>query len=267
MLRAAEKAVEEHPFLSKLLDNSKPVLQRTIKKLSERNKRTGKIRIGEKSEPLSQYEEYDVSVFRALSAMTNAVSTAKNALRFIVYFPRPRTYEKTGVTQNVWIEYHFSYYTITFVSFVDIALILTNAVFQLGLREKDCKPDTIKNNSWIRGTSVKKALSNLEKIVKPYREPRNLHVHRGHTPKMDEFCNSELYDKLRFISSTKVLNGNFWSKGDRQFLEAVFNIEIKKIIAAIENDFERLLKATAYLFDELYKKYEERSKLLHELFN
>lgn len=265
MISATEKSVEEHPFLTKLLDNLQPVLKRATKRLSKYIKKTGKVRIKDQAFPLQEHEQYDVSVFYRLGAITNALRTLKNTLRFMTSFPRPRTYEKAGISQDVWIDYHFSYYIITFVSFADMVLILTNTVFQLGLREKDCKPDIIKNNSWIKDTKVRKALDKIDEIVKPYREPRNIHVHRGEIPRIYEFCNSELYDTLKIISSTRTLIRDFLSKSDNKILGFAFKIEIKKIITKLENDYIRLLSAIAYLFDELYKKYNECSKLSHEL--
>lgn len=56
--------------------------------------------------------------------------------------------------------------------------MLTNLVFHLGLRERACSKETVAKNSHVRPTPVFEALGQLEQAVKPWREKRNVVVHR-----------------------------------------------------------------------------------------
>lgn len=260
----SERTLFNHPLLENVLENLQPLLKCSIKKLKDYSKKTGKIRL-QQNQALLEHQFYDLSVFHSLAAILNSLDTLKNARGFIANFPRPRTYEKIGISNDIWIEYHYSYYVVTFVSFLDLALILTNNVFRLGLREKDCKAEIIKNNSWIKNTNVKLALTKLEDIVKPFRELRNFHVHRGQVPRVDQIFDSELYDTLKLISRAKFSRTDFWDHGDTKILDLAYKQEMKLIVAKLQKDYENLIETIVFLFDELIKKYEEFSKLLHQL--
>nr|NIQ06924.1 hypothetical protein [Candidatus Korarchaeota archaeon] len=159
----------------------------------------------------------------------------------------------------------YSYYIVRFVSFVDLALILTNKVLRLGLREKDCKAEIIKNNEWIKNTNIKTALEKLEDVVKPFREPRNFHVHRGRVPPIYQIFDSELYDSLTVISLAKASKPDFLDKSDIEILDLAYEMEMKQVVSKLQDNHEKLVEAIIVLFSELFEKYVEYSKLLHQL--
>jgi hypothetical protein len=174
------KQLASHPFAQKVFKNLQPLVETAGSKLTDLWKK-GKWR-NKGTSNFWEYEYYDYDVFTKLSSVTSATERLEQSQIFIRTFPKPRSYEKLRINQYTWIEYHYSNYIITLVGLFDIALTLTNSVFRLGNRERDCKADLISMNSWVVKTPVKQAIKDLDDLIKPHRESRNLHVHRGTLP-------------------------------------------------------------------------------------
>jgi hypothetical protein len=170
-------------------------------------------------------------------------------------------WDGTGLDQHTWIEYHYSYYVVTLVSLGDITLHLTNSVFRLGNRERDCKHDLITRNSWVAQTPARTALEALAKLIQPYREGRNLHVHSGRVQPIAEAMRSELLDYLSLFSSAEragkgVLPSAILQKG--------YSIEIPKISERLDQEQADVAALLVAVFDALYPVYKRESEDLHE---
>ena len=94
----------------------------------------------------------------------------------------PSTDEK--LSGLIWLTYHYSSFIWTIVSVVDITLILTSVIFNLGIPPKHCRIGLILDHEFV-SEKVKKALKNLNTEVNRYRESRNLILHRGDSPDME----------------------------------------------------------------------------------
>jgi hypothetical protein len=141
------------------MDNMHPRFVESLPRLEDAAKE-GKL-IRKVAYDLWEHEWYDYEVFTHLTSIISGIERLEQSQNFIRTFPRPRSYEKEGGNQPAWIEYHYSYYFITLISLFDIALILTNSVFCLGNRDRDCKADLIMMNSWVKRTPVTQALTDL----------------------------------------------------------------------------------------------------------
>ena len=80
---------------------------------------------------------------------------------------------------------------------MDVSLILTNDTFRLGNPERLCSLDNIMRNSWVISSNVDKQLNKLARIVEPWREPRNLFIHRGWNIYRELLTALEGYELLR----------------------------------------------------------------------
>src|SRR5262249_36553711 len=147
-----------------------------------------------------EYERYDHEVLIHLVDIIAGMDRLEQSQNFIRTFPQPRSYEKKGITQHAWIEYHYTYYVVTFVSLFDIVLILTNTVFRLGNSELACKADLIMENQWVRQTPVKQALAHLDTLIKRHRQSRHLYVHRGRMPDIPFAIDSDERDLMKLVS-------------------------------------------------------------------
>lgn len=254
-----EKDHASHPFTEKVMDNLRPLLEASSRKLKDLADK-GEVRSKEKNE-LLEYEWYDLDVFTHLSAIVSGIERLKYSQNYIRTFPRPRSYEKEGINQHTWIEYHYSYYVITLVSLSDIALILTNSVFRLGNRERDCKADFIKKNTWVKDTPVKQALEDLDQLIKPHREGRNLHVHRGQVQDIASLMESKELDMLKLFSFVQMHAEPII---DREIINWAYRGQVKKISGRLQEEREKIQDATWKLFDALLPVYQEEATELKE---
>ena len=254
-----EKELASHPLIKEVMDNLRPLLKRNARKLMDLAEK-GIVRSKEKDE-LFEYEWYDTEVFTHLSAIVFGIDRLKYSQNFIRTFPRLRSYEKEGIDQADWIEYHYSYYVITLVSLYDIALILTNAVFRLGNHERDCKPDLIKKNTWVRDTPVKQALDELDILVRRHREGRNLHVHRGQVQNIALVMESEDLDRLKLISSVHMYSEPIV---DKEIVDLAYKGHVEEISSRLQEEKKQTQDAIWTLFDVLLPVYQEKATELKE---
>ena len=227
----------------------------------------GLLALGEKGEvrsegdaTLLEYEFYDDDVFRNAFAAVEGVERLEQSQRLIEAAGRS-SWDGAGLDRHTWIEYHYSYYVVTFVSLGDIALVLTNSVFRLGNRERDCRPDLITRNWWVASTPAKAALEELAGVIRPYKEGRNLHVHRGRLQPIAEVMGSKLLDQLKVFS--------FVERAGRPVvpsakLEKGYSIEIPKISGRLDQERAEVAARLVAVFDALYPVYKQKSEELHE---
>ena len=242
--------------MGKNFEYIKPVLDKLTPGMMKRVQETGEIRNKGKV-ILENSEYYHVTVFQKSAALISEIERLENSLIYIGKFPSPRTYEKKGIHQFSWLEYHYSYFVVTYHSLFDTALILTNAVFQLGIRDKDCKPFIIKSNEWVKNTPVKTALNALEKNISNYGTIRHLFVHRGELPDVKDTTESDMLDVLKVYSTTHQHSEPIVPP---YVLDLAFKHESKKIVVKLESDVIQAQKSVSRLFDTLLPIYSKKAK-------
>ena len=243
--------------------NLQPFLQKAIKDVQANIAKTGKVRIEGNNYPLPEHQYYDVSVFYAITAILDAVETLEHIQKYLDFFPRPKTLEKQWINQNRWIQYHYSYYLITYIGVLDMSLILVNRVYRLGLDEKYCKANRIKSNKWIKTSKVKKSINDIEQLVQPHKHARNLHVHRGELPNISDIIESESYDVLNLIISAQLLAKE--RIFDETLISKAYKEETKQLLSSIKVDYQSLIKGVIKLFDDLVHRYQKNAITLHEI--
>jgi hypothetical protein len=132
-----------------------------------------------KSYSPSELEKYSFSIMGWMHRILGSFTGLDHTRVYLRHFRSNKWYKEAGIVQGNYINYHYTKYTTTVITIMDICLILTNDTFRLENPEKLCNIDNIAGNSWVISSNVSKTLNKLNKIVKPWREPRNLFVHRG----------------------------------------------------------------------------------------
>lgn len=135
--------------------------------------------IGEKSYSPSELEKYSFSVMGWIQRLRNCFKDLEHTRVYMSHFRSNKWYREAEIVQGNYINYHYVKYAITVVTIMDVSLILTNDTFRLGNPERLCHTDNIIRNSWVISSNVHNALNKLSRIVEPWREPRNLFIHRG----------------------------------------------------------------------------------------
>lgn len=251
------KDLLSHPLMERVLENVQPTLDRSIARL-KKAARKGKIRV-ESEDAITVGQRYQVDVFQRASAVLDCVYQLEDIRKFIKRFPSPRKYEKEGISQYRWIEYHYSFFAVTLVSMQDTALILVNAVFRLGNPDKSCRAGLIKKNEWVRNSGVNKSLDKLECIVSPHRPIRNSYVHRRMAPELYKIFGSNLLDHLKLHS---FINFHHDPIVDKRLMDLAFKGETTKISERLGTEISKSKDAVWILFDSLFPIYQSHTASL-----
>ena len=143
---------------------------------------------------LTEEQNYNRYVFWYAWNLVESLRRLENAKKYIGDFPKPKAYLKQEITQYDWIQYHYHIYIVSIVSLYDIALKLTNAVFRLGLPEREAKPNTIEENLWVKSTGIADLLKLLRQVIAKHTKERHSFIHEGDLIKLDEIDEEQFYE-------------------------------------------------------------------------
>jgi hypothetical protein len=177
----------------------------------------------------SELEKYSFAVMGGIHRIGNCFKALEHTRVYLQHFRSNKWYREAGIVRANYINYHYIKYAITVVTIVDVSLILTNDTFRLGNPERLCHTENITRNSWVTSSKVDKSLNKLSKIVEPWREPRNLFIHRGYEIYRDKLTALEEYELLR---EKGVLKQKFPS----QKVKSLYQSELSKIF----NEFDQV---------------------------
>ena len=179
------KRIDNHPLSTETFEDIHPLLQRCAEELKQLAK-SGRFQIGgpvrqlpEQSPEISTFEQYLYCVFDSLTKLASSFERSEHIRAYLAHFRILKRYKETGINRAKYIQYHYSNHATTLVGTADLGLILTNDTFRLGLPHRQCRQETIVENSWVCNAGVDKILQRLNSAVQPLREPRNLFIHRG----------------------------------------------------------------------------------------
>lgn len=129
---------------------------------------------------------YQTRLSRELGQLQSGFRYLKQALFLFSHYLREESGRTRSLTHQDWLHYHYSMFVTGFVSTYDIALLLTNSVFQLGIPEERCRADSVRENTHVKNTSVYEVLRSLEKVVNRHTQSRHSYVHSGIQPELNE---------------------------------------------------------------------------------
>lgn len=243
----------KHPLLSLPADKLKPVIDESSKILGELAKE-GKLR-SETERAIPEPFWYEYEIFTLTITLVEALERLGEVCEFLQEFPCPETYEKRGITRDKWIEYHYANYVSNVVSLYDIALILTNSVFRLGIPARECRNSTILHNRWVTETPVEVALNALNTRVRSYREPRNLHLHRGQLPVLGQI------DALKTFS---FLQRAGKPQADPKLINSAYASVAQGIVYELRQEIGNIQSEILSLFDALLEIYGRHSLVTNQ---
>jgi len=255
------RLVEElakHPFMKQLRDDYYPIIDEKFPeslKCAKNEDLRSKVRSKMEDSKWYRYE-----VFQKLSGLFSVLDRIVHAHSFLQVFPMPRTYEKRcEITQDIWINYHFLYYIFSVVSLFDCILILTNAVFRIGLRDRDCKRNAIIKNYWVRRIEFDLTLKKFEPISDKYKGIRNMQLHRGKGKNVADIAKS---DTLALLNRASFLQLH----GDKIFPQNIIDLrykgEVNDIIKLIDTEVKEINDLINKIFSNLHIQYIKQRKPL-----
>ncbi len=246
-----------HLLPKTLMENLKPFFHKLDEKYLEEVEKTSEVRFENLLEA-DENEYYNANVFKKIMNIISSFDRLEQAHIFIKRFRQSKLFLKQNITQDIWIEYHYSIHLLTIVSIMDLALILTNEVYRIGLREKDCNYDTILKNYWIKDSQVAIVLKDLDKKVQNYRNPRNTLVHHGESPKLNKILKSNLYDRLKLITFAQHYSEDYNPPIN---LDYVYSMEVRDLLRILQNECKSIEALILNLFDALLPVYIKNNRL------
>ncbi len=208
---------------------------------------------------LSGPDQYFYPVFSYIVRIRDCFERLDHIRIFISHPIILKKYREGGINQTNYIQYHYSNWAVTFVGIFDITLHLTNNVFRLGIPEKRCHPQLIIQNSWVRSRGIDKILQNLNSRVEPFREPRNLFIHRGISQMDDLLTTLGAYDLLNERGMVendtmlKIINHSKVKLAYREKISEILNKLIKQEEAVFNTSMELLTS-----LHPVYKFWKEK---------
>ncbi|WP_129633703.1 Cthe_2314 family HEPN domain-containing protein [Candidatus Oscillochloris fontis] len=256
-----------HPLVIRVLENTSPLYDDILKNISNTSAKT-KSEIQKKTREylrnlassdtdLSFKIKYNNEVFQYISNLTHAVERIEMTPIFFRRYPKSKTYEQNNISLHRWIQYHYASFLITITSIYDTALLLTNAVFLLGIEPKFCSHKKIIKHERIKETPVKPALEHLDALIEVYREPRHLYAHRSVLPTLDLLDDLE---SMRFASKTQEeFNTDMPASTHPIIVEELYQIERRRLTQTIKAGAIKITEGTKVFFSALHPFYTEIS--------
>lgn len=250
----------EHPFVFSVLENEKIPSEPLTEKAMQAYK-SGQ----EPQYAFTPEMAYHHNVNHYLISLIRTVERIEQVPIFLRRFPNSKYFAENNITLHKWVNYHYTNFLIMSVSLYDIALLLTNEVFVLGIEARFCNEKSVAKHKLVKGTSVKISLDNLARAIDAYRDPRHFFVHRGYAPSMGFMDKLDDYD---FLQKAEKELGIEKAAGDNSLsllsnpivLRDLYKIERRKLIGEIEQKTIILIELLFELFSSQKSIYETVSK-------
>jgi len=215
-----------------------------------------------RAKPLTDADSCNLEVFDAISSLNQSFELLERSQSFATLIPSAKYLNGLNINRHDWLEYQVSTFLITFVTVSDQAVLLVNDVFCLGIAPKDCKATVVKNNKWVKDTSIPKQLDAIKKVIERHCKARHLLVHEGKTPSLDTLFKSKNFDQLKAISfavqhAPEKFSGEFKAKLDESYVKVVI-----KINKTLDSEICQLRAAVWQLLTDLHKFYSQRLSIL-----
>ncbi len=254
--------IEAHPLLYKTIEELSPVFKPRLKSISpeeialmlskKRHRRAPK---------LSAAQSYNHLVFWYAKNIVQALKRLDDATIYVRDFPKPRGYLNQGITEYDWIQYHYHAYVVGAVALYDIALQLTNAVFRLGVEERQVRKDSIEDNLWVKATNVPKLLRNLRSATSRLRPLRHLFIHAGDSLKLDDLSTLDVICEANKVFNKLGLTYEY----SADEIKGLFKPDIDQQVHEMSEDISFLKDRAVELFDGLLPIYEFWSSFLRSV--
>jgi hypothetical protein len=242
-------------------DNLKIVLTSSLKAIEKGYEETGKFYAATPLERTS-IEIYDIAVFKSAAAVTSTIDRLRQNIKYLENYPGDIANNDSVHTQYDWVQYHYSFFLANFVSIPDLLLITINSIFNLGNPQRNCKRHIILKNAWVKETNIPQKMDEVESIVKPYRESRNILIHQGKMPDMPQNSEGSILHYLSFYNIPIKVKNDFMSS---DLLTKAWEHELPKIKYFLLSKVGRIDEAVRSMFEALLPYYlAVREKYMHE---
>ena len=240
-----------HILMQELMENIRPALKKAFK-ATKKSDGIEKFMIRDLQIEYTEKEQYHTSVFKCCYNIYNTIERINAISVYVSEFPTPKKYSKKGINKKDWITYHYANFEMARVSLYDSALLLVNQIFTLGLRPQNCNKETVRKNKWLENSKdITDSIDALEKVTTDSKYTRNLFLHRGILPNLDNIDLLEIIERSSSSSDLGISTPE---------LERIFKMAFQEISEEIKTDLENLETLIIKLFDAILIEYNNRIK-------
>ena len=171
-------AVKDHKLFTELLERAwghiQPQIDETIRSKSLKLPWPRGAGIN-----LSPKQEYEYNCYYWCKNLVEVFDRLENIVNMSNHSLYKKKNEEKSVLLFNWIQYNYEYYVLIYQSIPDIASMLINEIYILGIPRTKCSCGTVCENTRIKGTRVHKLLGKLQKLIDKHRKAKNLLLHQG----------------------------------------------------------------------------------------
>ena len=247
------ESVSEHPLIAQLLTDIRPLVKAGLDRIRGLIAREG---IARYTDPIQLPERdcYCVMCFRRASNLASAVDMLERIEHFVVWLPAQKRFRELRLSQERWLDYHYSYYLVVTSSLVDLSLLTVNEVLRLGFPDRLCNYNAVSENYWVSYYGIAKPLTTLYSLTKKHRERRNSFVHHGERPDLAEVIESKDYNILTFVAQANAMSAR--PIGGAKLFNEAFRLEIERMVSVMRRERSAAMEAVWTLFTALQPVYE-----------
>lgn len=167
-------------------------------------------------------------------------------------------YPKKGESKSKrienWMVYNYQLYSVVFQSILEVMILLTNEVLDLGYPEKKCKYDPLKENRRVKDWGISPLLEQIYSDTLKHRENKNKLVHKGQSISIPEEYKTGKKIEIDISTLTEAVGAD--ESEIRKFLEE-FLADRKRLgfITKLEDECNSIESKVEQLFDKLLPQY------------
>ncbi len=173
----------------------------------------------------------------------------ENAIELLSNF---RFDSKNGISRGEHLTYNVENFIIRLTSLTDRILQTINAVFHLGINEKDINEKVIINNLKVVMTLLPASFNEFRKVLQNYVSERNVIVHRHSHVKKDLYIIEALYHTQL---SKKMLENNDETENFKEVRKGVLTRYLSKTKKEFKQINVMCFDKLLLIFDDLDKQY------------
>lgn len=200
-------------------------LIRSMKDINEELQQNPNFKIGKNNYHLqSDKGKYIANVFMYFNQLTSLIDNLNQVEVFLKRFPSKKYYESNGITELNYVQYHFEVFLHKIHTVLELKKLLLNAVYELGIPEKDCSWDKMKNIDLIKKSKAYPILNSYFSYFKSLIEARHFNTHRAVFIDSDK---DNLSSDLFIYNSMKLLNLQLGDEFKGMIPQVILNRRIK----------------------------------------
>jgi len=128
---------------------------------------------------ISPLQRYELGSFLWCKSLVQVLTRLKKIRAMMTRSIYKKKGEEKGKLLKDWMSYNYQLYSVVYQSVLEVALLLTNEVLDLGYSDRQCGYGTICDNRRVKAANILPPLRELHRTTLVHRQGKNLLVHQG----------------------------------------------------------------------------------------